>query len=724
MACAIASRARSSRRACRDRGRRGLDRPRAARARGRRARGGRDRDGAPGGGVAPRRAPGRRTLRPLPGAGPPADRGGGRPLPGADRAPGAPRAAPVPARLGGLPRSAPGRHPRRTGAAPGDGRPRGVGAGGAGGPPGSGGRRPRHRQRRHRLRARLGAAQCGGAGRRGGGGRPRRRVSKRPRARALGAGAAARGRSLRAPRLAVGEPRPGGGQPAIPAERGDRVAAARGVAPRAARRAGRRAGRPRRDPPHRGGSAPGAEAGRVAADGDRRGAGGPARLAHGRRGILRHPGPAGSQRRGAVHRRALGGHADHTCDLRLRRGAPGGLLMATRLIVEGGAPLRGEVAASAAKNAALPALCAALLTARPVVLENVPALADVTTTRSLLERLGGVVSTDADGSTRVVVEKVTSNEAPYELVSTMRASVLVLGPLLARTGLAKVALPGGCAIGVRPIDQHLKGFQKLGAEVFIRNGYVEARASRLKGARISTDLVTVTGTENLMMAAALAEGTTVIENAAREPEVTDLARLLTAMGARIHGAGTDRIEAGTLLVAAAITGGDVTVTGTEPRHMSAMLAKLEESGSAVTVTDDRIRCQGPARPKAVDLITNPFPGFATDMQAQFMAMLGLADGISKITETIFENRFMHAAELARLGAKIEAEGSTAVVRGQRYYQGAPVMATDLRASASLVLAGLAARGRTEISRVYHLDRGYEGLEKKLQSLGARIERLR
>ena len=418
--------------------------------------------------------------------------------------------------------------------------------------------------------------------------------------------------------------------------------------------------------------------------------------------------------------------------------------MATRLIVEGGASLRGTVAASAAKNAALPELCAALLTARPVVLENVPELADVTTTRSLLERLGGVVSTDADGGTRVQVATVTSHEAPYELVSTMRASVLVLGPLLARTGLAKVALPGGCAIGVRPIDQHLKGFQKLGAEVFVRNGYVEARASRLKGARISTDLVTVTGTENLMMAAVLAEGTTVIENAAREPEVTDLARLLTAMGARIQGAGTerieiegvselggarhrvipDRIEAGTLLVAAAITGGDVTVTGTEPRHMSAMLAKLEESGSAVTVTDGRIRCQGPAKPKALDLITNPFPGFPTDMQAQFMALLGLADGISKITETIFENRFMHAAELARLGARIEAEGSTAVVRGQRYYQGAPVMATDLRASACLVLAGLAARGRTEISRVYHLDRGYERLEVKLRSLGATIERLR
>jgi UDP-N-acetylglucosamine 1-carboxyvinyltransferase len=418
--------------------------------------------------------------------------------------------------------------------------------------------------------------------------------------------------------------------------------------------------------------------------------------------------------------------------------------MATRLVIEGGTPLRGEVPVSAAKNAALPDLCAALLTAQPVVLENVPALADVSTTRSLLEGLGGAISTDADGSTRLQVAAVTSNEAPYELVSTMRASVLVLGPLLARAGLARVALPGGCAIGVRPIDQHLKGFQKLGAEVFIRNGYVEARASRLKGARITTDLVTVTGTENLMMAAALAEGTTVIENAAREPEVADLARLLSAMGARIEGAGTerieiegvselggarhrvipDRIEAGTLLVAAAITGGDVTITGAEPRHMSAMLSKLEECGAAVTITDDRIRCQGPARPRAADLITSPFPGFPTDMQAQFMAMLGLADGISKISETIFENRFMHAAELCRMGARIETEGSTAVIRGQRYYQGAPVMATDLRASASLVLAGLAARGRTEVSRVYHLDRGYERLEAKLRSLGAAIERVR
>jgi len=418
--------------------------------------------------------------------------------------------------------------------------------------------------------------------------------------------------------------------------------------------------------------------------------------------------------------------------------------MATRLLIEGGTPLRGAVRVSAAKNAALPELCAALLTAEPVVIENVPSLADVTTTRSLLEGLGGVISTDPDGGTRVQVATVTSHEAPYELVSTMRASVLVLGPLLARTGLAKVALPGGCAIGVRPIDQHLKGFQKLGAEVFIRNGYVEARASRLKGARITTDLVTVTGTENLMMAASLAEGTTVIENAAREPEVTDLARLLSSMGARIDGAGTerieiegvpelggarhrvipDRIEAGTLLVGAAITGGDVTVTGAEPRHMSAMLSKLEECGAMVSVTGDGIRCQGPVRPRAADVITSPFPGFPTDMQAQFMAMLGLADGISKISETIFENRFMHAAELCRMGARIETDGSTAVIRGQRYYHGAPVMATDLRASASLVLAGLAARGRTEVSRVYHLDRGYERLEVKLHDLGATIERVR
>jgi UDP-N-acetylglucosamine 1-carboxyvinyltransferase len=320
----------------------------------------------------------------------------------------------------------------------------------------------------------------------------------------------------------------------------------------------------------------------------------------------------------------------------------------------------------------------------------------------------------------------------------------VLGPLLARAGVARVALPGGCAIGVRPIDQHLKGFQKLGADIVIQNGYVEARASRLKGTRITTDPVTVTGTENLLMAAVLAEGTTVLENAAREPEVADLARLLVAMGARIDGAGTerieiqgvpelggaahhiipDRIEAGTLLVAGAITGGDVTVTGAAPRHLAAVVAKLEQCGASVSIDGDRIRCRGPERPQPADIITSPFPGFATDMQAQFMALLGLAEGLSKITETIFENRFMHAAELSRMGARIDTEGAMALVRGVPAYQGAPVMATDLRASASLVLAGLAARGTTNVSRVYHLDRGYERLELKLQALGADVRRVR
>ncbi len=416
--------------------------------------------------------------------------------------------------------------------------------------------------------------------------------------------------------------------------------------------------------------------------------------------------------------------------------------MPARLEIEGGVPLSGSVRVSAAKNATLPALAAALLTARPVVIENPPALADVTTMTRLLERLGALVTRGADGATRVQVERVASSEAPYELVSTMRASVLVLGPLLARTGTARVALPGGCAIGVRPIDQHLKGFNKLGAEISIRNGYVEARASRLKGARITMDLVTVTGTENLMMAAACAEGTTVIENAACEPEVSDLARLLSAMGARVEGAGTsriqiegvpdlggarhrvipDRIEAGTLIVAGAITRGDLTVADLAPEHLSALLAKLDECGVTLAVRGDSVRVRGPERPRPTDLITSPFPGFPTDMQAQVMTLLGLADGLSRVTETIFENRFMHVAELARMGARIETDGATAVVSGVREYQGAPVMASDLRASAALVLAGLAARGRTSVSRVYHLDRGYERLEAKLAAVGARIER--
>jgi len=415
--------------------------------------------------------------------------------------------------------------------------------------------------------------------------------------------------------------------------------------------------------------------------------------------------------------------------------------MPARLVIEGGVPLRGVVQVSAAKNAALPALAAGLLTAEPVALTNVPELMDVRTMIRLLETLGAKVDRDGRRAT-VRVERVTSDLAAYELVSTMRASVLVLGPLVARHGSARVALPGGCAIGVRPIDQHLKGLARLGAEIAVESGYVVARASRLKGARIATDLVTVTGTENLMMAAALAQGTSVIENAAREPEVIDLADLLNAMGARIHGAGTarievegvpelggathtivaDRIEAGTLIVAGAITRGDVKVTGLVPDHLTALLAKLEECGVELDVGADSVRVTCPGRPRPADVTTSPFPGFPTDMQAQLMALLGLADGQSRVTETIFENRFMHAAELVRMGASIETEGSTAIIRGVPAYQGAPVMASDLRASAALVLAGLAARGRTEVSRVYHLDRGYERMEAKLAALGARIER--
>jgi UDP-N-acetylglucosamine 1-carboxyvinyltransferase len=361
--------------------------------------------------------------------------------------------------------------------------------------------------------------------------------------------------------------------------------------------------------------------------------------------------------------------------------------------------------------------------------------------RALLQGLGTEFE-ERDGRTVARTSALRSVEAPYELVSTMRASVLVLGPLLARAGRARVSLPGGCAIGTRPIDLHLKGLERLGAEVTLTEGYVEARAARLKGARIVFDLVTVTGTENLMMAGTLAEGTTVLENAAREPEIPDLARLLTAMGGRIHGAGTerieiqgvpdlggarhriiaDRVETGTFLVAGAITRGDVTVRDVVPAHLGAVLDKLEATGARLEVGADRIRIQGEGRPRPIDVVTNPYPGFATDMQAQMMALLGLAEGSSVITETIFENRLQQAAELRRLGAQIEVEGTRAVIRGVRGYQGARVMATDLRASAALVLAGLAASGTTEVSRVYHLDRGYEGMEQKLAALGARIRR--
>jgi UDP-N-acetylglucosamine 1-carboxyvinyltransferase len=415
--------------------------------------------------------------------------------------------------------------------------------------------------------------------------------------------------------------------------------------------------------------------------------------------------------------------------------------MPTRLFIDGGAPLRGEVEVSAAKNAALPCLAASLLSAEAVELENVPRLADVATMRALLQGLGTEI-VERDGRTVARTSALASVEAPYDLVATMRASVLVLGPLLARAGRARVSMPGGCAIGMRPIDLHLKGLERLGAEVTLSQGYVEARAARLKGARIVFDLVTVTGTENLMMAAALAEGTTVLENAAREPEIPDLARLLTAMGARIHGAGTerieiegvsdlggarhriipDRVETGTFLVAGAITCGDLTVRGVVPAHLGAVLDKLEATGAHLDVGADWIRVRADERPRATDLVTNPYPGFATDMQAQMMALLGLADGSSVITETIFENRLQQAAELRRLGAQIEVEGSRAVIRGVPAYQGARVMATDLRASAALVLAGLAASGTTEVSRVYHLDRGYEGMEQKLAALGARIRR--
>jgi UDP-N-acetylglucosamine 1-carboxyvinyltransferase len=415
--------------------------------------------------------------------------------------------------------------------------------------------------------------------------------------------------------------------------------------------------------------------------------------------------------------------------------------MPASLLIEGNVPLKGEIEVSAAKNAALPALAAALLTPATVTLTNVPDLGDVRTMLKLLQTLGAGVSRQGRAAT-LTVERVVSDLAPYELVSTMRASVLVLGPLVARHGSARVALPGGCAIGVRPIDQHLKGLACLGAEIAIENGYVIARARRLRGARIATDLVTVTGTENLMMAAALAEGTTVIENAAREPEVSDLAVLLTAMGARVHGAGSDRIEiegvrelhsavhrivpdrieAGTLLVAGAITGGDVQVIDMVPEHLAAVLATLEDCGVDVETGPTWARVRAGDRLRPVDIVTSPFPGFPTDMQAQLMALLALADGQSKITETIFENRYMHAAELARMGARISTDGSVAVIQGVESYQGAPVMASDLRASAALVLAGLAARGRTQVSRIYHLDRGYERLENKLGALGARIER--
>ena len=415
-----------------------------------------------------------------------------------------------------------------------------------------------------------------------------------------------------------------------------------------------------------------------------------------------------------------------------------------KLQIQGGVPLEGEVRISGAKNATLPILAGALLTDDPVVVANVPHLKDVTTTVELLGRMGATVTVDE--RMRIEVDGSTVKEcfAPYDLVKTMRASILVLGPLVARFGRADISLPGGCAIGARPVNIHIAGLQAMGADITIEGGYIRARADRLRGARLVLDTVTVTGTENLMMAATLAEGETIIENAAREPEVVDLANFLTTMGAEIHGAGTDkivvqgvkrlrgtnydvlpdRIESGTYLVAGAITRGNVRIKNTRPDHLDAILAKLEEAGATVGVGDNWVEVDMRGRrPRAIDVRTAPYPAFPTDMQAQFAALNTTAEGVGTIIETIFENRFMHMLEMRRLGAEIRLEGNTAIIRGVERLTAAPVMATDLRASASLVLAGLIAEGRTDIERIYHIDRGYEAIEEKLAQLGAQIKRV-
>jgi UDP-N-acetylglucosamine 1-carboxyvinyltransferase len=415
----------------------------------------------------------------------------------------------------------------------------------------------------------------------------------------------------------------------------------------------------------------------------------------------------------------------------------------SKLLIAGGRPLEGVVRVSGAKNAALPIMCASLLSAESLSLSNVPELMDVATMAKLLAQMGVEIERDRGASMTLKAGAISDPVAPYELVRTMRASILVLGPLLARCGRAKVSLPGGCAIGQRPVDQHLKGLTAMGVSISVEHGYIHAEATRLTGARIVMEMVTVTGTENLMMAATLAEGTTVLENAAREPEVVDLANCLIAMGAKIEGAGTDsiriegvgrldgaaypvmpdRIETGTYLVAAAASGGKIRLTGTAPQTLDATLDKLREAGARIECAGDAIELEMRGRPAGVSVRTAPYPGFATDMQAQFMALDAIASGTSVITENIFENRFMHALELQRLGAEISIQGSTAVVRGVARLQGATVMATDLRASASLVIAGLVAEGETLIDRIYHLDRGYESLEQKLSGLGARVERV-
>ncbi|HEX5747052.1 MAG TPA: UDP-N-acetylglucosamine 1-carboxyvinyltransferase [Archangium sp.] len=418
-----------------------------------------------------------------------------------------------------------------------------------------------------------------------------------------------------------------------------------------------------------------------------------------------------------------------------------------KIIVKGGHPLQGEVVVSGAKNAALPILASALLADGKSVYRNVPDLADVVTMLKVLETMGcgtARLTGRQKDMCEVAIEGPITPEAPYDLVKTMRASVLVLGPLVARFGRARVSMPGGCAIGARPIDQHLKGLKALGADITLTEGYVEARAKQLKGATVNFDVITVTGTENVMMAAVLARGRTVLENCAREPEVEELARVLNKMGARIQGAGTsvitidgveslkpvdhailpDRIEAGTLMVAAAITGGNVLVKHAQPEHLESVILKLRETGCTITAEEKGLRVKAPKVVNSVDVKTTEHPGFPTDMQAQLMGLMTVASGTSVISESIFENRFMHVPELHRMGADITIQGHTAVVKGVKKLSGAPVMATDLRASASLVLAGLRAEGKTEVARIYHLDRGYERLERKLRKLGADIRRVK
>lgn len=414
-----------------------------------------------------------------------------------------------------------------------------------------------------------------------------------------------------------------------------------------------------------------------------------------------------------------------------------------KLLIKGGVPLEGEIRISGAKNAALPILCASLLTDQPLRITQVPRLRDVSTMLNLLGQMGVAISFDDRDGVELAANKLHNFTAPYELVKTMRASILVLGPTLARFGEANVSLPGGCAIGLRPVDQHIKGLQAMGAEITIEHGYVKAKANKLHGARIVMDVVTVTGTENLMMAAVLADGITVLENSACEPEVVDLAQCLIAMGAKISGAGTntitvegvsalrsakhsvipDRVETGTFLLAAAITGGHLVLRNARPETLGVVIEKLRETGVKIETGIDWISAKAQGRLHPVNIRTAPHPGFPTDMQAQFMALNSVADGPSTVTETIFENRFMHVQELKRMGADIEVEGNTAVIKGMPKLEGTDVMATDLRASASLVIAGLVAEGETLIDRIYHLDRGYEHIEEKLSQVGAKIKRV-